>query len=69
VLHGENDDENNVLEVLLVHAEQSLRAVFNHVHHKSEETSSEIWVELKFILDNSKRRSTKTIVNDRELIA
>ena len=68
MLHGKNDDEHDVLEVLLIHTEQSLRAVFDHVHHKSEETSSEVWVQLKFFLDNGKRRCAETIEYDRELI-
>ena len=33
VLHGEDDDQHDVLECLLVQCEKALGAVLDHIHH------------------------------------
>ena len=52
MLHGEDHDQNDVLEGGLLQVEHTLSAVLDHVHDESEEAFAEVWVELKLILNH-----------------
>ena len=67
VLHGEDDNEHDVVEDRLIKIEQTLSAVLNHVHNKCKETLSEVGVQLELVLNHDKSACTQPIVNDRKL--
>ena len=50
VLHGEDDDEHHVLEILLIETEEPLSAVLDDVHHEREKAFTEVRIELEVFL-------------------
>ena len=68
MLHGEDHAHNYVAEDLLIEAEHALRAVLDDVHHESEETLPEVWVELEFVLDHGECACAEALVDDGQLV-
>ena len=68
MLHGKDYDEHDVLEMLLVHAEEASCAVLDNVHHKGEEALAEVSVELEVIFHDGKSAFAEALVDHWQLI-
>ena len=54
MLHGEDHNEHDVLEILLVQTKEPLSAMLNDVHHEREEALAEVRIELEIIFYDCK---------------
>ena len=68
MLHGKDDDQNDVAEYRLLKLEQALCAVFDDIHHEHEETFPKVRVKLKLILNNCKSSGTEALVDNWQLL-